>query len=124
MQCLKKQDERLKYDYFDNFYITFHNTTGKWMVLYQRETAIIMGHSVQKLLRYKHHKQNYIRSLDEGIIPTGLRVNKKPATNTVPSDFHNYWKTILSKAEKDLVQLLLVESYEIIAQMEIQSYMK
>ena len=85
------------------------------MVLYQGQTAIVMGHSVQKLLRYKHHKQNYIRSLDEGIIPTGLCINKKPATNTVPSDFHNYWKTIISKAEKDFVQLLLVESYEIIA---------
>ena len=100
MQCLKKQDERLKYDYLDNFYITFHNTTGKWMVLYQRETAIIMGHSVQKLLRYKHHKQNYIRSLDEGIIPAGLCINKKPAINTVSSDFHNNWKKLYPKERR------------------------
>ena len=80
------------------------------MVLYDGATTIL-DHLVQKSLRYKHHKQNYIRSLDEGIIPTGLRINKKPAINTVSSDFHNNWKTILSKAEKDLVQLLLVDNF-------------
>ena len=52
------------------------------MVLYDGATTTL-DHLVQKSLRYKHHKQNYIRSLDEGIIPTGLRINKKPATNTV-----------------------------------------
>ena len=95
------------------------------MVLYDGATTIL-DHLVQKSLRYKHHKQNYIRSLDEGIIPTGLRINKKPAINTVSSDFHNNWKTILSKAEKDLVQLLLVESDKIIAKIdfEIHSHIK
>ena len=53
-------------------------------------------------------------------------INKKPAINTVSSDFHNNWKTIISKAERDLVQLLLVESDKIIARIdfEIQSYIK
>ena len=76
------------------------------MVLYQGAT--ILDHLVQKVSRYKHHKQNYIRSLDEGIIPIGLRINEKPSINTIWSDFHNNRKTITSKAEKDLVLLLLI----------------
>ena len=44
------------------------------MVLCKERTATL-DYSVQKSLRYRHHKQNYIRSLDEGIIPTGLRIN-------------------------------------------------
>ena len=51
------------------------------MVLYQGET--ILDHLVQNVSRYKHHKQNYIRSLDEGIIPIGLRINEKPSINTI-----------------------------------------
>ena len=47
------------------------------MVLYERAT---LDHLVQKLLSCKHHKKNYIRSLDEEIIPTELWINKKPAT--------------------------------------------
>ena len=57
------------------------------MVLYEGATTAL-DHLVEKSLRYKH-KQNYIRSLDEGIIPAGLRINKKPAINTVSFDFHN-----------------------------------
>ena len=67
------------------------------------EGATALDHLVEKSLRYKHHKQNYIRTLDEGIIPAGLCINKKPAINIVSSDFHNNWKIIISKAEKDLV---------------------
>ena len=35
----EKQDEILPYDYFDNFYITFCNTTGKWNGLMQRRNS-------------------------------------------------------------------------------------
>ena len=45
------------------------------MVLH--EGATTLDHLVQKLLRCKHHKQKYIRCLDEEIVPTGLRINKK-----------------------------------------------
>ena len=95
------------------------------MVLYEGATTTL-DHLVQKSLRYKHHKQNYIRSSDEGIIPAGLRINKKPPINTVSSNFHNNWKTIISKAEKDLVRILLVESDKIVAKIdfEIQSHIK
>ena len=48
------------------------------MALYEGATTIL-DHLVQKSLRYKHHKQNYIKSLDEETIPTELRINKKPA---------------------------------------------
>ena len=95
------------------------------MVLYEGATTTL-DHLVQKSLRYKHHKQNYIRSSDEGIIPAGLRINKKPPINTVSSNFHNNWKTIISKAEKDLVRILLVESDKIVTKIdfEIQSHIK
>ena len=76
------------------------------MVLHEGATTTL-DHLVQKSLKYKHYKQNYIRNLDEGIIPAGLRINKKPAVNTVLFDFHKNWKTIISKAERDLVQLPL-----------------
>ena len=33
---------------------------------------------LQKSFRYKHHKENYIRSLHEGIVPPGLLLNRKP----------------------------------------------
>ena len=89
------------------------------MVLCEGAT-ITLDHLVQKLFRCKHRKQNYTRSLDEGILTTGLRINKKPAINTVSPDFHNNWKTILSKAEKDLVQLLLAESDKIIAKIDFE----
>ena len=38
------------------------------MALY-KEATTTLDHLVQKLLKYKHHKQNCIRSLDEGKIP-------------------------------------------------------
>ena len=36
---------------------------------------------LQKSIRYNHHKQNYERSLFEGIIATGLKINKKQRFN-------------------------------------------
>ena len=46
---------------------------------------------VQKLLLYKHHKQNYIRSAEEGITPVGLKIKKKPAFQPVSEDFKFKW---------------------------------
>ena len=76
------------------------------MVLHEGATTTL-DHLVQKSLKYKHYKWNYIRNLDEGIIPTGLRINKKPVVNTFLSDFNKNRKRIISKAERDLVQLPL-----------------
>ena len=63
---------------------------------------------LQKSLRYKHHKENYLQSLEHGIIPSGLKINKKPAFIPVSNDY------ILSSAEEKLVNLLLAESDNVI----------
>ena len=39
------------------------------MALYEEATTTL-DHLVQKLLKYNHHKQNCIRSLDEEKVPT------------------------------------------------------
>ena len=44
-----------------------------------------------------------LRSLDKGIIGTRLHINKKPAINTVSSNFLDNWETNTSRAEKDIV---------------------
>ena len=36
---------------------------------------------LQKSIRFNHHKQNYERSLFEGIIPTGLKINENERFN-------------------------------------------
>ena len=81
-----------------------------WMVLHEGATTTL-DHLVQKSLKYKHYKWNYIRNLDEGIIPTGLRINKKPVVNTFLSDFNKNRKRIISKPERDLVQLSLQKEW-------------
>ena len=65
---------------------------------------------LQKSLRYKHHRENYIQSLEEKVIPSGLRINKKPAFSRILEDFMINWKNILRRAEYTLVQFLLTES--------------
>ena len=46
------------------------------MVLLDGST-LHLDHLLQKSLIYKHHKGNYIRRLNEGIVPVGLHLNKK-----------------------------------------------
>ena len=41
------------------------------MLLPERSTTHL-NYLLQKLLQYQHHKENYIQSLNEGIIPNGL----------------------------------------------------
>ena len=65
---------------------------------------------LQKSLRYKHHRENYIQSLEEKVIPSGLKINKKPAFSRILEDFMINWKNILRRAEYTLVQFLLTES--------------
>ena len=95
------------------------------MVLLDGST-LHLDHLLQKSLRYKHHKEKYIRSLNEGIVPVGLHLNKKTAFVPVSENFEKKWKTVLLNAEKDLVQFLLVESDKVIAKIkfEIESNLK
>ena len=56
-----------------------------------------------------HRESNLIRLL-ERLIPSGLKINKRPAFESVTDDFENQWNFILYDAEKPLVKLLLKES--------------
>ena len=42
---------------------------------------------LQKTLQHKHHKQNYLRSTEEELTPTRLKLQKKPAFVPVSEDF-------------------------------------
>ena len=53
-------------------------------------------------MNYKHHKENYIKSLQEGITPSGLQIKKKPAFLPVSEDFKIKWNAILHDAEKNI----------------------
>ena len=67
-----------------------------------------------KSLRYKHHKENYLFSLKHAIIPSGLKINKKPAFIPVSNDITERWNNILRSTEEKLVNLLLSESDNVI----------
>ena len=69
---------------------------------------------LQKSLRYQHHKENYLLSVENGIIPSGLKINKKPAFLPISDDFTDKWNNILFNAEEKLVRLLLLESDKVI----------
>ena len=36
---------------------------------------------VQKYIRYQHHHLNYKEILENGLVPNGLKINKRPAVN-------------------------------------------
>ena len=74
----------------------------------------------QKLLRYQHHRENYVTSLLEGFIPKGLRIKKRPAFAAVTDHFENQWNSILYDTEKRLVKLLLKESENVIAKIDAE----
>ena len=67
---------------------------------------------LQKSIRYNHHKQNYERSLLEGIIATGLKINKKPAFQPISGNFYQHWNIVLYDTQKRLVKLLLEKVIE------------
>ena len=59
----------------------------------------LLDRLLQKSLRYKHHRENYIQSLQEKVIPSPIL-----------EDFMINCKNILRRAEYTLVQFLLTES--------------
>ena len=79
---------------------------------------------LQKTLRYKHHKQNYLRSIEEGLTPTGLKLQKKPAFVPVSKDFSIKWNKVLPDAEGTLVRLLLSEFDKVIRKIEAEIVLK
>ena len=67
---------------------------------------------------YQHHKENYFTSLLEGLIPSGLKINKRTAFKSVTYDFENQWNSVLYDAKKRLVKLLLKESENVVTKVE------
>ena len=72
----------------------------------------------QKSIHYSHHKENHLRSLQEGIPPAGLKRKKKQPLVAISEDFQMKWDEALHMAEMSLVQLLNVESHKVIAKSE------
>ena len=77
-----------------------------------------LDHLWQKKLRYDHHKINYQVSLQEDIIPLGLKIHRKPGIVAVSPDFEDKWEGILNYAERELVKLLGDESSKVILSLD------
>ena len=89
--------------------LVFHDVLplANGMVLHG-ETLSHLDLLLQKSLRYKHHKLNYIRSLGECIIPSGLKIKKKPAFQPVSEDFEVKWNSILYNAERNIINIITI----------------
>ena len=74
-----------------------------------------LDHLLQKSIRYKHHYENYKESLELDLIPAGLKIKKLPAFTP---NFYSEWNQVLHKAEKELVNLLLIESSKVVEKTE------
>ena len=81
-----------------------HSVYG--MVL-QDGTLSYLDFLIQISMRYKHHKENYIKSLEEGITPSGLQIKKKTAFLSASEDFESKWNAILYDAERNITKLLM-----------------
>ena len=64
----------------------------------------------QKLLRYEHHKLNYMESIKRNITPSGLKIKKTAAIQSASPEFKDQWDAILNDAESKLIKLLLQET--------------
>ena len=91
-------------------YYAFYSNKG---MVYNGIT-LKLKHLIQKSIRYQHHHLNYKESLENGLIPNGLKTNKRPAIKPVSEKVFEKWNTILFTAEQDLVKLLLSKSLEVV----------
>ena len=80
--------------------------------------TIKLEHLVQKSVRYQYHDLNYKEKLENGLIPKGLKINKRPAIKPVTEDFFEKWNTILLDAKNSLVQLLLIKSLQVLENLD------
>ena len=58
------------------------------------------------------------KNLLKGLIPSGLKINKRPAFESVTDEFESRWNSVLYDAEKHLVKLLLKESKNVVAKVQ------
>ena len=49
--------------------------------------TIKLEHLVQKSIRYQHHHLSYKESLENGLMPKGLKINKRPAIKPMTKTF-------------------------------------
>ena len=77
-----------------------------------------LDHLLQKSIRYKHHYENYKESLELDLIPAGLKIKTLPAITPITPNFYSKWNEVLQKAEKELVNLLLIESSKVVEKTE------
>ena len=68
------------------------------------EAFSLLDRILKKSLCDKHHKLNYIQSLDKGMVQSGLTLRKKPAFQAVSVDFEV--KQILSYCYMNQKRLL------------------
>ena len=78
----------------------------------------------QKSIRYQHHRENYVTNLLEGLMPSGLRIKKRPAFKPVSDTFEGKWNSVLYNTEKRLVELLLKESEEAASVVEAEIHVE
>ena len=97
-------------------YVTNTNSING-IVLYDGEQHL--ERLLQKSLRYQHHQKNCEKSLETGIIPKGLKIKKVSAFHPVSKNVFIKWEQILYNAEKNFVELLLYESFKVVARIEI-----
>ena len=81
--------------------------TSIFLVIYSVNNMVFSGGLLLRLdlllrksIRYNHHTQNYEGSLFEGIIPTGLKINKKPAFQPISGNFHQQWDSFIRHGKK------------------------
>ena len=58
--------------------------------------------------------------MEEGIIPSVLRIKKAPAFQSVSEDSEVKWNSILYNAERNIVELLLYEAEMVIAKVQVE----
>ena len=74
----------------------------------------------QKGIRYKHYQENFRQSLANGITLFGLLIKRVPGIASVTEDFHIKWNEILKGTERNLIELLLVESKKVITKIKLE----
>ena len=74
----------------------------------------------QKALRYKHHQKIFKESLSSNVTPFRLCIKKAPAIETVNENFNMKWHSILKNAEKQLIELLLLESEIMVGKIQFE----
>ena len=58
--------------------------------------------------------------MEEGIIPSRLKIKKKPAFQPVSEDFEAKWNSTLYNAERNIVELLPFEAEKVITKIQVE----